>query len=128
MILKRGQRLVRYKMKIEDIKNKLEKATVAVATIKDNKPHLIAILYPKVKDGKVIITNNYMKTTIENLKNNSYISLVFWEGEKGWRIEGKTEYYDSGEWLDFVKSMKENKDEPANGALVIDVENIKELG
>ena len=114
---------------INDIKNQLEKATIAVATIdSDNKPHAIAIMYAKVNEDKIIITNNYMKTTIENLKKNPYISLVFWKGEKGWRVDGKTEYYDSGKWLDFVKSMKENEGEPANGALVIEVENIKELG
>jgi hypothetical protein len=69
-----------------------------------------------------------MKTTINNIKNNPQVSLVFWEGEKGWRIDGKVEYYDSGEWLDFVKSLEENKGEPANGDLVINVEEINELG
>jgi len=115
-------------MKIRDIKNKLEKATIAVSTVKSNKPHAIAIMYAKVKDNKVIITNNYMKTTIENIKKNPNICLVFWEGEHGWRIEGEAEYHDSGKWLDFVKSMKENKGEPANGAIVINIKNIRVLG
>ena len=115
--------------RIEDIKDKIEKATIAVATVDaENKPHAIAIMYAKVKDGKVVISNNYMKSTVENLKNNPYVSLVFWEGEKGWRVDGKVEYFDSGEWLDFVKSLPENKGESANGALVVDVENVKELG
>ena len=44
-------------MEIEDIKDKIEKATVAVATVGvDNKPHAIAIMYAKVKGGKVVIT------------------------------------------------------------------------
>jgi predicted pyridoxine 5'-phosphate oxidase superfamily flavin-nucleotide-binding protein len=117
------------KMEIGDIKDKIEKATIAVASVNsEGKPHNIAIMYAKVKDGKVIITNNYMKTTIENIKNNPNISLVFWEGEKGWRINGNVDYYDSGEWLDFVKSLEENKREPANGALVININEIKELG
>jgi len=115
-------------MKIENIKDKLEKATIAVATVKDNKPHAIAIMYAKVKEGKVIITNNYMKTTVDNLKENSNIALVFWEGESGWRVEGKAEYYEKGKWLDFVKQMPENEGEAAKGAIVINVENIKELG
>jgi len=69
-----------------------------------------------------------MKTTIENLKNNPYISLVFWEKENGWRIDGKAEYYNSGKWLDFVKSLPENKEFSPKGAIVISVENITELG
>ena len=115
-------------MKIENIKNKLEKATLAVATIKNNKPHAIVIMYAKVKDGKIIITNNFMKTTIDNLKNNPYISLVFWEGEEGFRINGKADYYEKGCWMDFVKSLKENKGFSPKGAVVINVEDIKELG
>lgn len=115
-------------MKIEEIKEKLERATIAVATIKENKPHLIAIMYAKVKDGKVVITNNFMKTTIDNLKNNPYISLVFWEDEKGWRIDGKAEYHNSGKWFEFVKKLKENKEFSPKGAIVINIENIRELG
>ena len=116
-------------MEINDIKDKLERATIAVATVNNKgNPHNIAIMYAKVKDGKIIITNNYMKKTINNIKNNSNVSLVFWEGEKGWRIDGKVEYYDSGVWLDFVKALEENKGEPANGALVVNVKEIKELG
>jgi uncharacterized protein len=115
-------------MKIEDIKNKLERATIAVATIKEDKPHLIIIMYAKVKDGRVIITNNFMKTTIDNLKINPYISIVFWEGEKGWRIDGKADYHDSGKWFDFVKKLKENKEFSPKGAIVINVEDIRELG
>ncbi|MFH1522170.1 MAG: pyridoxamine 5'-phosphate oxidase family protein [archaeon] len=116
-------------MEIENIKDKLEKAIVAVATINpNNRPHAIAIMYAKVKEGKIIITNNYMKSTIQNLKINPYVSLVFWEGKRGWEINGKVDYFDYGEWLDFVKNLPENKNEPVNGALVVSVENIKELG
>jgi uncharacterized pyridoxamine 5'-phosphate oxidase family protein len=116
------------KMEIDEIKNKLENATISVATVSpDNKPHSIAIMYAKVKNGKVVITNNHMNSTIKNLKVNPYVSLVFWEKENGWRIDGKVEYFDSGEWFDFINKLPENKDEPANGALVIEVENIKEL-
>jgi len=116
-------------MDINNIKDKLERATIAVATAdKQGKPHNIAIMYAKVRDDKIVITNNYMKTTVNNLKENNKISLVFWQKEKGWRIDGEAEYFDSGEWLDFVKDMPENKDMPCKGAVVINVKEIKELG
>lgn len=69
-----------------------------------------------------------MKTTVENLKKNQNICLAFFEGEEGWRIDGKAKYYNSGKWLEFVKELKENKDMPAKGAVVIEVEEIRELG
>lgn len=116
-------------MEIENIKDKIEKSTIAVATVTpEGNPHAIAIMYAKVSEGKVIITNNYMKTTIENIKNNPNISLVFWQEENGWRVDGKAEYQDSGKWLEFVKSLKENKGLPAKGAIVINVAEVKELG
>jgi predicted pyridoxine 5'-phosphate oxidase superfamily flavin-nucleotide-binding protein len=115
-------------MKVQDIKNKLENSTIAVSSINKDKPHTIFILYPKIIDNKIIITDNYMKTTVENLKKNQNICLAFFEGEKGWRINGMAKYYDSGKWLEFVKKLKENQGMPAKGAVVIDVEQIKELG
>jgi predicted pyridoxine 5'-phosphate oxidase superfamily flavin-nucleotide-binding protein len=116
-------------METQEIKDKIEKATMAVATVdKEGKPHNIAIMFAKVKENQIVITDNFMKKTIENIKNNPKVSLVFWEGEKGWRIDGNVEYHDSGELLDFVKSLEENKELPAKGALVINVEEIKELG
>jgi uncharacterized pyridoxamine 5'-phosphate oxidase family protein len=112
-------------MKIEDIKNKI----VALATIDfENKPHNIAVEVNDFKNNKVIITNNQMKKTFKNIKNNPYVSIIFWEGEDGYRIDGKVEYFDSGKWLEFVKSLPENKGFAANGALVVDVEEITELG
>lgn len=117
------------KMEIQEIKNRIENATVAVASVGlGDKPHAIAVMYAKVKDGKIVITNNYMSSTIENLKRNPYVSLVFWEGDEGWGIDGKVEYFDSGEWLDFVRELKENEGFEPKGALVVCVERIRELG
>ncbi len=116
-------------MEIEKIKDKIENSIIALASVSsEGKPHNIAVEVNKVKDGKIIITDNYMKTTINNIKNNPDVSLVFWEGGKGWRINGEAEYYDSGKWLMFVKSLKENEGHPAKGAIVINVEEVRELG
>ncbi len=119
-------------MEVQDIKDKIENKIVAVATVNsEGKPHNIAIIYAKIKDDKIIITDNYMRRTTENIKNNPNVSLVFWEGkegnEKGWRVDGKAEYHNSGKWLEFVKSLKENKGLSAKGAIVIEVEEVKEL-
>ncbi len=116
-------------MEVKDIKKQIEKATIAVATInKNNKPHAIAIMYAKAEGDMIIITDNYMKKTIGNIKNNPYVSLVFWQGEQGWRIDGKAEYHNFGKWLNYVRSLKENKGLPAKGAIVIKIEKITELG
>jgi len=116
-------------MKIEDIKEIIENKIVALSSVTpDNKPHSIAVEINEVIDNKIIITDNQMKKTVENIKNNPNISLVFWQGEEGWRISGTATYHSSGKWLDYVKSLKENQGFPAKGALVIKVEEITKLG
>jgi hypothetical protein len=44
---------------------------------------------------------------------------------EGYNIDGRAEYFTEGAWLDFVKSIPENKDEPCKGAIVIEIKNIK---
>ncbi len=116
-------------MEIKDIKDKIEKAIIAIATVnQEGEPHNIVIAHAKVEEHKIIITDNYMKTTIENIKNNSNVSLVFWDEEKGWRINGRAEYYKDGEWFELVKSLETNKNHPCKGAIVINTEEVVELG
>ncbi|MDD5192609.1 MAG: pyridoxamine 5'-phosphate oxidase family protein [Candidatus Nanoarchaeia archaeon] len=116
-------------MEIQELKDKIENKIVAFSTItKDNKPHSIAVEVNKIIDDCILITNNQMKTTIKNIKNNPYVSLVFWKDDGGWRVDGKAEYYNSGKWLEFVKSLKENENFNPKGAILIKVENITELG
>jgi len=115
-------------MELKDIKERLENATIAVATCDSkNIPHNIAIMYAKVVEDQIVITNNFMKKTVENIKINPNVSLVFWGDEEGWRIDGKAVYFSSGKWLDFVKSMKENEGMPAQGAIVVNIKSINKL-
>ncbi len=118
------------KMEIpKEVKKIIEKNPVALATInEERKPYAIAVAFVKVKDNKIIITNNYMNNTIKNISNNKNVSLVVWDKKMhGYQINGTAEHFESGEWYDFVKSFKENKDEPCKGALVIELNSIKKL-
>ena len=116
-------------MKIEDIKDKIENKIVAFTTVtKEGKPHSIAVEINKVIDNNIVITNNQMNVTPINLKGNSNVSILYWDDETGFRIEGKAEYYETGEWLNYVKKLKENKDYNPKGAIIVKVKRIIELG
>jgi len=108
----------------------IEKNPVALSTVNaEDKPYVIAVASVKVKDDKIIITDNYMGRTIDNLKHSPHVSLVVWGKDwKGYNIQGKAEYHDKGLYFDFVKSLKENKDEPCKGAIVIEINSIKKCG
>ena len=102
--------------------------TIATAD-KEGKPRATNVAYVKVRDNKLLITNNYMNQTIQNLKQNPQISIaVFNDKWKGYQIEGTAKYSESGPFYDFVKSMKENENEPCKGVIIVEVKTIKETG
>lgn len=104
---------------------------VAFATVdKDCKPNVIAVACVKVLGkNKLLITDNFMKHTGENLKGNNNVCLAVWnDKEEGYKLVGKAEYFSDGKWLKFVKQMPENKGFPAKGAIVIIVSKLIELG
>jgi len=114
----------------ENAKKIIEENPVAVATIDGgNKPNVIAVAYVKVvSDNEIIITDNYMTKTKENIQANPNICLATWDKDwNGYKIIGTAEYFSSGKWFDFIKSLPENKGCPAKGAILINIAETKEL-
>ena len=108
------------------IKKIIEENPIALATIKDNKPYVIGVAYCKVIDSdKILITNNFMRSTVDNILENSNIAMVVWNKKwEGYQFLGKAKYHQKGKWLDYVKKMKENKGLPAKGAILVKVRKI----
>lgn len=113
-------------------KELLETEAIAVATInEDGSPNLIAVALAKVVfPSTIIITDNFMKHTPENIIKDSRICLAVWtkDWKEGYKFVGKAEYQTQGKWAKFVKEMKENKGYPAKAAIVVSVKNIYRLG
>ncbi len=113
----------------ENLIKTIEENPIALGTSNNNKPHVSVAAFVKIKDEKIIVTNNYMKTTIENIKENPLVNLVVWNKDwKGYQIEGSANYFKEGMWLDFIKNIPENKDEPCKGAIIIQINKIKSIG
>ena len=116
-------------MKItKNIKKIIEQNPLAFATIANKKPYVIGVASCKVVEGdKILITDNFMKTTVSNLLQNNNVALVVWNKKgKGCQFLGKAKYYKKGKWFNYVKRLKENKGLPVKGAIVIKVEKIIE--
>ena len=113
-------------------KELLETEAVAVGTINpDGSPNVIAIGYAKVvSPSEIVITDNYMKLTKENIKKDPRVCLAVWtkDWEEGYKFVGEAEYHAKGKWARFVKELEENNGCPAKGAVVVRVEEIYELG
>jgi len=115
-----------------EIKEIIENNPITIATIKDLEVHLVIAAFAKIINNKILITNNYMKQTIKNVKENSNISISVYNKEwetncKGYEIKGTANYFDSGKWIEKIKEIPENKGMPCNGAIVVEIKNIKKL-
>jgi len=113
----------------DKIKKTIEENPVALATVNsEGNPNVIAVAYVKVEEDKIIITDNNMKITKENIIAHPVVCLTVWDDEwNGYKVNGNSEYHDSGKWLDFVKTIEQNEDEPTKGAVVITPKDITKL-
>jgi predicted pyridoxine 5'-phosphate oxidase superfamily flavin-nucleotide-binding protein len=105
----------------------IEKNPVAVATVDaGGKPNVIAVAFVKViSDTVLLITDNYMNQTKENLLKNNDVCLAVWDKQwKGLKLVGTATYHTDGEWLDRVKQMPENGGLPTRGAIVVTVTQV----
>lgn len=118
-------------MKItSEIKKIIEENAVAFSTVDNNLPNVIGVAFVKVvSDNQILITDNYMKQTKENLEKNNNVCLAVWNKDwEGYKLIGKAEYFTTGKWKTYVERMKENKGLPAKGAILITLSNIIKLG
>jgi predicted pyridoxine 5'-phosphate oxidase superfamily flavin-nucleotide-binding protein len=113
-------------MILDNIKKIIEENPIALATLDKNKPNVIAVASVKlISKDSIIITDNYMKQTKDNLKNNPDVCLAVWNSQgEGYKLIGTAEYFESGKWLDYIKKIPENKGLSAKGAILIKINKI----
>lgn len=114
----------------EKAKQIIENNPVAFATVDESgNPNVIGVAFVKVLEAnKILITDNYMTKTKENLSINKNICLASWDKDwNGYKIIGTAEYFSNGEWQDYVKKMPENEGLSAKGAVVITISSVIDL-
>ena len=113
----------------KEAKELLETKPVAIATCVLDKPNISVAAYLKVVYEKIVITDNYLSTTVTNINKNKKIELAVWGNDWiGYKIIGTAVYENSGKWLEYVKNMVENQGLPAKGAILVTIDNIKRIG
>lgn len=114
----------------KDAKKIIEENPVAFATVGDvGKPNVIGVAFVKVvSKNQVLITDNYMKQTKENLSKNNNVCLAVWDKDwNGYKLVGRAKYFVSGKWKKIVKEMPENKGLSAKGAILVTLSKIIHL-
>jgi hypothetical protein len=118
----------------EELKKLIEENALAFATVDESgNPHCIAVAFVKVvSKNQILVTDNYMVETIENIQRNPHVALVVWnrdweENCVGYELRGTAEYFTEGKWYEMVKQIPENEGEPCKGAILITINKIKKL-
>ena len=112
-----------------EIKNFLEKSIVAFATVDlNNKPNVVAVAFCKfISDNQVLITDNFMNKTRENLEHNKNVSLSFWNQDNGYQLKGIAEVFTSGEFKDIIDSDPNNYGLAHKAAILVTIDEIWDL-
>lgn len=98
----------------------------ALATCVGESAHVVPVSKIKVVGNNIWLVNYFMTKTIENIKQNPYVSLACWQGLEGYQIKGEVEYLTQGEIFSamVVEAATEYPDRTVQGVLVL---NVKEL-
>jgi predicted pyridoxine 5'-phosphate oxidase superfamily flavin-nucleotide-binding protein len=113
-----------------NIKTLIESNPVSFATVDfQNHPNVTGVAFVKVvNERQLIITDNFMKQTKDNIINNDNVCLAVWDKDwNGYKIIGTAEYFDSGEWKTYVEQMPDNKGLPAKGAILMTITDLIKL-
>ena len=109
-----------------EISNDLEGHLAALCTVMDdNRPNAIVVEIHKVLDeNKILLTDNYMNQTLEDIKQNPNIMLLIWDDKGSKKFIGDAEYFTEGGYLDIVKALPYNKGFPCKGVVVLTVDKV----
>ena len=95
-------------------------------TCTKNEPNVVPVAFKDVtREGKLIIGDVFLETTLNNLKENEgKIAISVYDGQnlEGYQIKGIAEYVTEGETVDTFKAMVEkmfNGAATTKGALVV---------
>jgi len=110
-----------------NVKNAISKQEVfpVATTGKDSIPNVVYIAYLKVIDDQtVLIADNYLNKTRDNILSNSKIAFVVNDEEKGsFQIKGTAERLTEGKMFDEVQKWVPDK-LPKVAAVVMHIEEI----
>ena len=98
----------------QDMKDIAAKTMVYIlaTSSKDGRPNGVPIGIVRIKDDEVVLADNFMLKTRQNLEENPVAAISYWSGEDhyGYQLKGKTRIETSGEYYDEIaRGMDERK-------------------
>jgi len=81
-------------------------------------------------DERILASDQFLKKTLANMKENPVVAISFWDGAEGYQIKGRVEIYIQGEIFEetaeWVRTIGEAIGMPlkSKGAIVIKIQEI----
>ena len=118
----------------QDMKDIATKTMVYIlaTSSKDGKPNGVPIGMVRIKDDEVILADNFMLKTRQNLEENPVAAVSYWSRDDhyGYQLKGKTRIETSGEYYDEIARGMEERKAPfkPKAAVVLTVEEAYYIG
>lgn len=114
--------------------NRVETAVLATST-KDGMPNAVPIGAKKIIDPEtVIISDQFFNKTIQNIRSNPNVSLMYWEGREGYQLKGMVtvetqgqRFKETAQWIE-EKGREIGLPLKSKGAIILSIEEIYAIG
>jgi uncharacterized protein len=119
--------------KMQELFNKVRTVVIATATA-EGKPNAVPVNAKKVIDDEtILISDQYFNKTLANMRTNPQVSIMYWEGVKGYQLKGSViietsgqRYEDTARWIDEI-GTKLGVSLKSKGAVIFKIEEIYDL-
>jgi hypothetical protein len=112
----------------DEMKRVLENSIWVLATAdKQGIPNAVPIHWGKVlRDDKLMMVNNFMKKTLDNISVNPNVSVSVWKEKTGFQFKGKASVETSGSNFEAGRAMVLEANPKANpkGVVIVDLQAI----
>ena len=116
--------------RIKEVFDKQRIIALATAT-REGLPNVVPIGAKRIIDDEtIIISNQYLKKTLANMKENPRVALTFWDGTEGYQIKGAVTIETSGRvfeetavWVD-MRGKAMNRPLKSKGAVILKIDEI----
>lgn len=105
---------------------KERKEIILATSSKNSQPNAIIVMSLGLIDGKLVVANCVMKSTLENIQSNSNVCIVGIGEKEYYRIKGVASIFSSGKFFD-AAVKKSSPNPPVKSAIVIDIKEVFDL-
>lgn len=101
-----------------------------IATVSyENKPNIAVASDIHILDEKhILISQNEMIHTPENILNNKYVVLISFNDKWGWlRLSGIAFYYTEGKYMEVCNKLFNNETATPKGVIIVEITKVETL-